>query len=69
MGDNGKPQPNYSQWGGALIAASLSNVYYPESNRGGGLVIKNFGTNMGLEAVLGLVQEFVLSKFTSRGKH
>jgi hypothetical protein len=69
QGDNGQAQPNYSQWGGSLISASLSNTYYPSSNRGAGLVFKNFGTSMGLHVVLGLAQEFVLSKFTSRGKH
>src|SRR5499425_2284206 len=69
QGDNGKSQPNYSQWGGSLISASLSNTYYPESNRGAGLVFRNFGTNMGLHVVLGLAQEFLLSKFTSRGAH
>src|SRR5215471_16049356 len=31
QGDNGKTQPNYSQWGGSLISASLSNTYYPDS--------------------------------------
>ena len=69
QGDNGKSQPNYSQWGGSLISASLSNTYYPSSNRGAGLVFRNFGTSMGLHVVLGLAQEFVLSKFTSKGKH
>jgi hypothetical protein len=69
QGDNGKSQPNYSQWGGSLISASLSNTYYPDSNRGAGLVFRNFGTSMGLHVVLGLAQEFVLGKFTSRGKH
>ena len=68
-GDNGKTQPNYSQWGGLLISGALANTYYPESNRGAGLVFRNFGTNMGLHVALGLVQEFILSKFTSRGKH
>jgi hypothetical protein len=68
-GDNGKSQPNYSQWGGSLISAALSNTYYPESNRGAGLVARNFGTSMGLHVVLGLAQEFVLSKITSRGRH
>jgi hypothetical protein len=68
-GDNGKLQPNYSQWGGSLISASLSNAYYPGSNRGAGLVLRNFGTSMGLHVVLGLAQEFFLSKFTSRGEH
>jgi hypothetical protein len=69
QGDNGKSQPNYSQWGGSLISASLSNTYYPSSDRGAGLVFRNFGTNMGLHVVLGLAQEFLLSKFTSRGTH
>ncbi|MGA8872108.1 MAG: carboxypeptidase-like regulatory domain-containing protein [Candidatus Acidiferrales bacterium] len=68
-GDNGKSEPNYSQWGGSLISAALSNTYYPSSNRGAGLVFRNFGTSMGLHVVLGLAQEFILSKFTSQGKH
>jgi hypothetical protein len=66
-GDNGKLQPNISQMGGSLIAASLSNTYYPDSNRGTGLVFQNFGTSMGLHVVLGLAQEFILPRFTSRG--
>jgi len=69
QGDNGKSQPNYSQMGGSLISAALSNTYYPDSQRGAGLVFKNFGTSMGLHVALGLAQEFILSKFTSRGKH
>jgi hypothetical protein len=68
QGDNGKSQPNYSQWGGSLISASLSNTYYPSSDRGAGLVFRNFGTSMGLHVVLGLAQEFVLGKFTSKHK-
>jgi hypothetical protein len=68
QGDNGKSQPNYSQWGGSLISAGLSNTYYPGSNHGTGLVFRNFGTGMGLHVVLGLAQEFVLSKVTSRAK-
>ena len=66
-GDNGRSQPNVSQMGGSLIAASLSNAYYPDSNRGASLVFQNFGTSMGLHVVLGLAQEFVLPRFTSRG--
>src|SRR5215813_746474 len=69
QGDNGKTQPNYSQWGGSLISASLSNTYYPDSQRGAGLVFTNFGTSMGLHVALGLAQEFLLGKFTSRGSH
>jgi hypothetical protein len=69
QGDSGKSQPNYSQMGGSLISAALSNTYYPDSQRGPGLVFTNFGTSMGLHVALGLAQEFVLGKFTSRGKH
>jgi hypothetical protein len=68
-GDNGLLQPNYSQLGGSLISAALSNTYYPASQRGPGLVFTNFGTSMGLHVALGLAQEFLLGKFTSRGKH
>ena len=69
QGDNGKSQLNYSQMGGSLISAALSNTYYPDSQRGAGLVFTNFGTSMGLHVALGLAQEFVLSKFTSKHKH
>ena len=69
QGDNGRSQPNYSQMGGSLISAALSNTYYPDSQRGAGLVFTNFGTSMGLHVALGLAQEFVLSKFTSRHKN
>jgi hypothetical protein len=68
-GDNGKLQPNYSQWGGSLIAASLSNTYYPDSARGVGLTFTNFGTSMGLHVALGMAQEFLLPRFTSKGRH
>lgn len=68
-GDNGKSQPNYSQLGGSLISASLSSTYYPGSDRGPGLVFTSFGTSMGLHVALGLAQEFILPKFTSKGKH
>ena len=68
-GDNGKSQPNYSQIGGLLISGAIANTYYPSSNQGVGLVFRNFGTNMGIHVALGLAQEFILSKFTSRGKH
>jgi len=68
-GDNGKTQPNYSTWGGSLIATSVSMAYYPGSDRDAGHVFKNFGVGMGLHVAGSLAQEFILSKFTSRGKH
>ena len=41
-GDNGKWQPNYSSLGGDLAASALSNLYYPQADRGAGLVFGNF---------------------------
>jgi hypothetical protein len=68
-GDNGAWQPNYSQWGGSLIGYSISTAYYPGSTRTAGHVFQTFGIDMGLHVVGSLAQEFILGKFTSRGKH
>ena len=68
-GDNGKTQPNYSTWGGSLISSSIALSYYPSSDRNSQHVFKNFGIGMGLHVAGGLVQEFILDKFTSKGKH
>jgi hypothetical protein len=68
-GDNGKTQPNYSNWGGSLISSSISIAYYPSSDRNVQHVFTNFGIGIGLHVAGGLAQEFILDKFTSRGKH
>jgi len=68
-GDNGAWQPNYSQWGGSLIGYSISTAYYPASSRTTTHVFQTFGMDMGLHVVGSLAQEFILGKFTSRGKH
>ena len=68
-GDNGAWQPNYSQWGGSLIGYSISTAYYPASARTAGHVFQTFGIDMGLHVAGSLAQEFLLGKFTSRGKH
>ena len=68
-GDNGKSQLNYSTWGGSLISASISTAYYPEANRGAGHVFGTFGIGLGLHVGSSLAQEFILDKFTSKGKH
>jgi hypothetical protein len=41
-GDNGRRQPNYSSIGGDLASAAISNAYYPASNRGVGLHLREF---------------------------
>ena len=68
-GDNGAWQPNYSQWGGSLIGYSISTAYYPSSDRTAAHVFQTFGIDMGLHVAGSLAQEFILGKFTSKGKH
>ncbi len=65
-GDNGKWQPNYSSVGGDLASSALSNLYYPQSNRGAGLVLSSFAISTAERIVSTVAQEFVLGKFTHR---
>ena len=68
-GDNGRWQPNYSSLGGDLASSALSNLYYPQSNRGAGLVFGNFAIGTAERIGASLAQEFLLGKFTRRGGH
>lgn len=65
-GDNGKLQANFSSMGGDLGSSALSNLYYPPSNRGAGLVFGNFVISTGERMLSSVIQEFVLPRFTSR---
>lgn len=65
-GDNGKPQPNYSSVGGDLSSAALSNLYYPPSNRGTGLVFQNFFLTTGERVLSSLAQEFVIGRLAAK---
>ena len=38
--DDGRWEPNYSNIGGNLIAGAISNLYYPSSDRGTGLIFE-----------------------------
>lgn len=64
-GDNGKWEPNYSNVGGDLAAGAISNLYYPRTNRGAGIVFENALVAAGGRMANGLVQEFILRRFTS----
>jgi hypothetical protein len=68
-GDNGRWQPNYSSLGGDLASSALSNLYYPQSNRGAGLVFGNFAIGTAERIGASLAQEFLVGKFTRRGGH
>jgi hypothetical protein len=67
-GDNGKPQFNVSSLGGDLASSAISNLYYPQSNRGVGLVFTNFGISTAERVATSLAQEFLLKKFLSRNR-
>jgi hypothetical protein len=68
-GDNGKWQPNYSSLGGDLSSSALSNLYYPQANRGAGLVFGNFAIGTAERIGASPAQEFLFGKFTRRGGH
>jgi hypothetical protein len=68
-GDNGKWQPNYSSLGGDLASSALANLYYPQTNRGAGLVFGNFAIGTAERIGASLAQEFLLGRFTRRGGH
>ena len=67
-GDNGQMQPNYSSIGGDLAASALQNAYYPQSNRGAGLVFGHFALDTAERAVSTLAQEFLFRRLTSNTK-
>ena len=67
-GDNGRSQFNYSGVGGVLISASLTNLYFPQSNRGAGLVFSSALINLGGRVIDDVVQEFILRKYTTHAK-
>lgn len=67
-GDDGKYRADYSDLIGAFATAGISNVYYPPSDRGAGLVLQNGLVSIAGGAVAGLFQEFVLPRFTSHSK-
>jgi hypothetical protein len=67
-GDNGKLQPNYSTIGGDIASSALSNLYYPESDRGWGPTLTSVGIATAERAASSLFQEFVLRNLTPSAK-
>jgi hypothetical protein len=66
-GDNQKWQPNYSSIFGDLAAGGISNLYIPErDHHGAALTFENAGIALATSAAIGVLQEFVLHKVTSR---
>jgi hypothetical protein len=63
-GDDGHREINFSNIGGDLASGAIANAYYPEVDRGPGLVLKSALIGTGGRIVNGLIQEFVLRKLT-----
>jgi len=68
-GDNGEWQPNYSSLGGDLASSAISNLYYPQSNRGTSLVFTNFAISTAERVAASLAQEFVLRQIHFQSRH
>ena len=70
--DSGHLMPNYSYVFGNISSAALSNLYYPDSSRGAGLILTNAAIGIGGRAAQNLMREFVFKRFTKhvpgRGK-
>ena len=67
-GDNGQWQPNYSSLGGYLASGAIANAYYPNANRGVGLLFRIFGLDLSADVANGFLQEFVIGKRRRGGK-
>ena len=65
-GDNGRWQAAYSNVIGSLAAGGISNLYYPASNRGAGLIFENATIGIGENAISNLFQEFLFRKLTPK---
>jgi hypothetical protein len=68
-GDDGSRKVNFSEILGDFSAAGLSNLYYPEQERGMNLVLINGFSALGGDMLDNLLREFVVNHITSRAKH
>ena len=64
-GDDGRREINYSNILGDLVSGALANAYYPSQDRGAGLVVRSAAIGISGRMVFGIVQEFVLHKWTT----
>ena len=68
-GDNGKWQPNYSDFAGTLASSAIANTWLPAADRSSGKsLVTNALISTASGAVRALLQEFVFSKATTGKK-
>lgn len=65
-GDNGRWQPNYSNFAGNLAAAGITDTYLPAKNRNVGFVFQSAGIRVLETAFADVFQEFISKKLTPR---
>jgi hypothetical protein len=63
--DSGHSIPNYSALFGHLTSGALSNLYYPRTSRGVGLVFTDFGIGIGERAGEAVLREFLSKRLTT----
>jgi hypothetical protein len=56
--DHGRRAPNVSLWMGSLASGAISNLYYPDVDRGAGLTFERAGFNIATTAGFNLAREF-----------
>ena len=64
--DDGHRAINYSNLGGDLVAGAMANAYYPDRDRGAGLVMRSSLIGIGGRMANALAQEFLFHKWTSK---
>ena len=62
--DSGRVMPNYSYFLGDLCSGAISNLYYPASSRGAGLVFTNAALGIAGRAGQDLIREFLFKHIT-----
>jgi hypothetical protein len=62
--DSGRVMPNYSYFLGDLSSGAASNLYYPSSSRGAGLVFENAALGFAGRITQGLAHEFLFKPLT-----
>jgi hypothetical protein len=63
--DSGRTEPNYSYFLGDVCSAALSNLYYPEANRGAHLVFTNAAVGLAGRVGGNLIREFLSKRLTT----
>ncbi len=66
--DSGRWRPAYAHILGSFAAGGLTNLYYPQADRGASLTFINGALSVASYAGDNLVREFIIKKFTTKAK-